>query len=56
MALDRGNSLAKEKSPRFLPPHPVVRKQKYEYFFILDFEATCDNIEKPEPQVSKLGF
>nr|XP_018902647.1 PREDICTED: ERI1 exoribonuclease 3-like [Bemisia tabaci] len=41
---------AKKKLPRYLPPNPINHKQKYDYFFILDFEATCDDTEKPEPQ------
>lgn len=45
---------AKKKLPRYLPPNPINHQQKYDYFFILDFEATCDDTEKPEPQVSKI--
>jgi hypothetical protein len=29
-----------------------IEKQKYDYFLVLDFEATCDDKQKLVPQVS----
>ncbi len=35
--------------------HKIIKKramQNYEYFLVLDFEATCDQEKPPQPQVS----
>ena len=29
-----------------------VKEQKFDYFLVLDFEATCDNTKKLVPQVN----
>ncbi len=33
-----------------------LMKQKYDYFLVLDFEATCDDKKKLVPQVSSSLF
>lgn len=35
-----------------LAPQNTIRKQKYDYLLVLDFEATCDDKTKLKPQVS----
>ena len=35
-----------------LRDHGSIKKQKYDFFLVLDFEATCDEINVPIPQVS----
>ena len=30
------------------------KEQEYDYFLVLDFEATCDNKTKVKPQVSTI--
>lgn len=30
--------------------------QHYDYFLVLDFEATCDNISNLEPQVRRYSY
>ena len=32
------------------------KEQGYDYFLVLDFEATCDNKTKVKPQVSQTEF
>ena len=34
---------------------PVIQKQKFDYFLVLDFEATCDDKVAPKPQVRSTG-
>ncbi|KAF8786170.1 ERI1 exoribonuclease 3-like [Argiope bruennichi] len=40
-----------EREPIVLPPRtPVIPKQKFDYFLVLDIEATCDYPDNVEPQ------
>ena len=48
MAANQNSSIATQ-SLKFM-------KQKYDYFLVLDFEATCDDKKKLVPQVSSCLF
>ena len=36
-------------------PSAVVKEQRFDYFLVLDFEATCDNAKRITPQVNQMG-